>query len=148
MVLGAEAQVDPIVLWSIVSGLVLGIAGNITLIVVALINRGKVIAVDEKVDSLHKEVKSGDGQSTGFILDDCNKKVTDLAQNIEKSFRRIERQIDLNERKIQENFEEATIEQAALATMFAAHISDGHDPIEQLSRRKNRRLGDPGEYKG
>lgn len=99
----------------------------VTQILAFLSNRGKVKGVDEKVDRIHEEVKSGNGQPTGQTVDKLDHKFDRFSE-------RFEERLDNLEQSVLEIQEDTAVETASWATIFAAHISDGHDPTGQWTR--------------
>lgn len=88
-----------------------------------------------EVMDTNKQLKPSYGRTTAQTIEQVYDKLQQLAGKLE----------DI-EVKVSNDIEEVLAEQASISAMFGAHLADGHDPIRQMSQRKNRRIDDPKEY--
>lgn len=77
----------------------------------------KVSQVEEKIDTVHRQVKSHNGYTT----------TGDIVEHTLDAFNRHVKQSD-------KQHKEMMIELASLATAFGSHLSDEHDPIRRMTK--------------
>lgn len=134
------AGIDP---WTVLDDLAKGIiaAGTIYAAIKAAQASSRSKEAKDSAEKAHRQVQPSNGHTTAHTIEAIDRKID-----------RIEGQLDDLKVTVSEMQEDSAVEAASWAAIFAAHISDGHDPTGKWTadpqHRRNRRYTDPGDYQG